>query len=331
MHYRKPFYNLLSKYYIVNVLHSGLRTKSNNDIYNEIIVDKISVGKFVWQNNVFNEIRSRKYDVIIAMFDLHYIKNILISFLFNKKIKFIWWGCWLTDKPIIDYIKIQLTKNNSSIFYSNDHKNQFIKAGVIDNSLYVANNTIDVGKRFPCYKHKIKDTILFVGSLDPRKQIDVLINAFSNIKDNLSNINLVIVGKGKEEQNLKDLVKTLNIRNRVFFKGEINDPILMLEFYKIAIVSVSFGQAGLSVLQSLGFGVPFITKRNAISGGEISNIIDNYNGFLCNDMKSLESILFNLCKNKKYSRLIGKKAYDYYSDNCTLNNMVDGFKSAIEE
>jgi glycosyltransferase involved in cell wall biosynthesis len=97
---------------------------------------------------------------------------------------------------------------------------------------------------------------------------------------------------------LIDLVVSLKIQNRVIFKGKITSNKDLIEFYRNAFVSVSFGQAGLSVLQSLGYGVPFITKKNAISGGEITNIIDKYNGFLCEDsVESLKEKILLIIKN----------------------------------
>ena len=115
-----------------------------------------------------------------------------------------------------------------------------------------------------------------------------------------------------------------------YFHGKITDIGVLSKFYFDAICSVSFGQAGLSVLQSLGFGVPFVTKKNAITGGEINNIINNYNGFLCEDsVESLSSKLVFLSNNIEHSMKMGENAFNYYSENCTIEKMSNGFKLAI--
>ena len=96
-------------------------------------------------------------------------------------------------------------------------------------------------------------------------------------------------------------------------------------------MSVSFGQAGLTVLQSLGYGVPFLTKINAISGGEKTNIRDKENSLFCEDnIDSLESILVEICNDIVFARLMGERAYKYYSKYCTIENMCQGFIDAIE-
>lgn len=332
LHYRKAFYNELSKYYKVTVLHSGKQSVCDEDLYSEIITKSYKVGGFYIQRGVSKEIKKGIYDVVIAMSDLRWINN-LLAIRYRKKIKFIWWGAWLTQFVIADKIRIYLSKRvDANIFYTDKHKEEFEKKGVEKSKLFVANNTFDVGERIKSYQCKKKHTILFVGSLDKRKQNEILLKAFSKIKDRLDkNISLSIIGNGKEEIKLKELVNKEEMNDKVVFLGRINDPKLLGEHYRTAIATVSFGQAGLSVLQSLGFGVPFITKKNAISGGEITNIKTGFNGILCeDDINSLESSLLKVCLDIKYSRLLGKNAYDYYTNHCTIKNMVKGFIDAIE-
>lgn len=334
LHYRKPLFNELSKYYDITVLHSGEKTVTDADNYVEVIYPVQSFGPFFLQKGVIKETKKDKYDVIVALFDVRWINTILSIYTHNKKSKFIWWGAWITEKPYANLLRTYLTKQaNSNIFYTNEAKNDFIMRGVNDANLFVANNTFDVGKRVNSYNNLIKNKIIFVGSLDKRKQNDITINAFKNIIDKIpAQINLTIIGDGEQRYYLESLVSKLDLQDRVSFEGKITNSDKLQEYYKEAIVSVSFGQAGLSVLQALGFGVPFLTKENAISGGEKSNIKHNKNGIFCqDDVKSLESHLITLCTDINYARELGKNAYQYYSDYCTIENMSQGFIDAIED
>jgi glycosyltransferase involved in cell wall biosynthesis len=333
LHYRKALYNELSKYYNVTILHSGDKSVNTNDKYKEIITDLKKIGPFYLQSNIISEVRNNKYNVVISMLDLRWINNIFAMYLHNKNTKFIWWGAWITNSKIANFIRLYLINQRyNSILYTHEAKDDFIKLGVNEDKLFVANNTFDVGQRIKSYENKIKNSILFVGSLDARKQNDILIQAFSNISQKISpDISLTIIGAGIEKEKLEALVKKLNINNRVSFEGKITDTEVLLEYYKKAIVSVSFGQAGLSVLQSFGYGVPFLTKINAISGGEKTNIKNGINGVFCEDnIESLENILLRLCNDIDFSRELGKNAYDYYSKYCTIENMAQGFIDAIE-
>jgi len=332
LHYRKAFYNLLSEKYDITVLHSGSPSISENDKYKEIIVSFINFKSLRFQKYVLKNTLSKEYKVIIAMADLHWINNILSLFIHHKESKFIFWGSWFTEKYLIDRIKVFLAKKaDANIFYTQNAKNSFAAKGIKSQKLFTANNTFDVGDRIKSFEYPIKNKILFVGSFDKRKQIVVLIKSFKNILNSIDeNINLVLIGDGDEKIEIEKLINNLNLKNRIILTGKINEPDRLREFYKEAIVSVSYGQAGLSVLQSLGFGVPFVTHADAISGGEKYNIIHNKNGFFCKSQLELEDYLVQLCTNIDKARSMGENAYKYYSNNCTIEIMAQGFIDAIE-
>lgn len=334
LHYRKPLFNKLCEKYDVTVIHSGSKTVNENDSYKEIITKVKQIGPFYFQSGIIKEVEKKKYDVIIALFDIRWVNTIISFYKYNKTSKFIWWGAWITDSNIANFLRLYLTKKaDANIFYTNEARNDFIIRGINKSNLYVANNTFDVGPRVKSFENKIKNIILFVGSLDKRKQNDILIKAFSNIKNKISSeIKLIIVGDGLERKKLENLVLENNLNEYVSFEGKITNPEKLKEFYKQAIVSVSFGQAGLSVLQALGFGVPFLTKENAISGGEKSNIKHNQNSIFCKDqINSLENYLESICNNISFARKLGENAYNYYSNYCTIENMAQGFFDSIEE
>ena len=144
-------------------------------------------------------------------------------------------------------------------------------------------------------------------------------------------VRLVFVGDGVEKEKIMALAKGQECCDRIeFYPGETDQEVLR-SYYDRAICSVSFGQAGLSVLQSFGYGVPFVTRRDAISGGEIENIVEGFNGVLCDsNQSSLESVLTNLCADQVYSGELGRNALSYYENKASVEVMLAGFISAIE-
>lgn len=334
LHYRKPLFNLLAEKYELVVLHSGNETVEEKDSYTELIVPTKKMGPFFFQRGLLKEIKKEEYDYVILLFDLRWVYTIFSIYLYNKKAKLILWGAWLTDSNIANRVRLYLTKKaDASIFYTQKSRNDFVKLGVPKKKTFVANNTFDVNQRVKSYENGIKNRILFVGSLDKRKQNDILIKAFSNIIHKIPNdIVLTFIGDGAQKQVLIESSKKSKIESRVYFAGRLEGVNELEGFYKEAIVSVSFGQSGLSVLQSLGYGVPFLTKQNSISGGEKTNIKNGVNGIFCNDsIESLEFFLVKLCTDIEYARTLGKNAYHYYSEFCTMENMCQGFLDAIED
>ena len=167
--------------------------------------------------------------------------------------------------------------------------------------------------------------------MDPRKELERLISAYSNIKSEIpQNIKLAIIGDGELFDVIVTMVSEMELDSHVYILGRLTKSDDLVPYYKRAIVSVSFGQAGLSVLQSMGFGVPFITKKTAISGGEKSNIIHGENGFLIDDNEEkIELHLKSICNDINRAKLMGKNAYEYYTQYCTITNMVHGFNQAL--
>lgn len=337
LHYRVPFFNELSKYYDVTIIHSGKSIKEDSDEYSEIIVNSRKLGPFNIQSNVMSEASKLEYDIIITLFDLRWISSIFLflkmRFLGDKRLNILW-GAWLTNSNLANYFRLKLMNiSEASVFYTQKSRNDFLKIGMKTKS-YVANNTFDIPKniRQNCSEFEVKDYILTVGSLDKRKGIDKLISSFyRSIPLIKPGVKLVIVGGGHEEPSLKLYVEKLGITERVVFTGVINSPNELLDYYKRAILCCSYNQAGLFVLQSLGYGVPFITRKDAISGGEKYNVVNLENGFLVNNLNDLTDKIALLSNDLPLSRTMGANAYEYYSNFCTISNMAQGFRDAIND
>jgi hypothetical protein len=79
----------------------------------------------------------------------------------------------------------------------------------------------------------------------------------------------------------------------------------------------------------MGYGVPFVTRINSITGGERMNIIDKKNGILYETKSDLTSIIEDSYKNPAFYIKMGKMAKEYYLSNATPNHMAQGFFNAI--
>ena len=332
LHYRKPLYNKLAEKYHITVLHSGKESVSIEDKYKEIIVPLKIISKLYIQKGVKKTIDTGNFDVLITMMNLQWINNVFASLFHPKNIRFIWWGIIASKNERANKIRGLFLRNKPTIFYAESGLEYMKKLGFSSPNYTFCNNTFHIENRISCHLEEKKNSFLFVGSLDSRKRIDILINAFAKVLPEIpTTINLKIIGDGHDFNLAHQLITKLQLENRVDLLGRITETKELQEYYKTALFSISFGQAGLGVLQSLGYGVPFLTSKDAISGGEISNIQHEFNGILCeNNQASLEHYLikyandFNLCKD------LGKNAFDYYSQNCTIEHMAEKFSDIIE-
>ncbi len=333
LHYRKPFYNKLAEQYDVTVLHSGKVSVNKEDIYKEIITPVKSISKFKFQKGVLKEVRSEKYDFIIAMMDIFWIFSIISSFIHPKKSGFAWWGIIAGKSEKGNKIRGLFLRNKPTIFYNEDGLQKLAKLGYQSDNYTFCTNTFHIENRIECFKEEEKDSFLFVGSLDKRKNIEILIRAFHQAIPNIpEKIKLKIIGDGEDYKLASDLIKELNLKTRVSLEGRITETSKLEKYYKKAILAVSFGQAGLGVLQSLGYGVAFLTYKNAISGGEISNIKHQQTGILCEDsMEDLSKYFIHYSNDITSALKMGENAYNYYTENCTLEHMIKKFSEVIDK
>jgi glycosyltransferase involved in cell wall biosynthesis len=168
------------------------------------------------------------------------------------------------------YVEREVRKCISKTLYGN----YAIHADVISNP---------VGPRFFNIKHNpIPNQLLYVGGIEERKGLDVLIRSLFIVKKQIPDIKLNIVGEIRSPvycANVMKLISDLNLIDNVKFIGKINDEKLMNEYSNASIyVSSSFEEPeGITILEAMAGGIPVIATR---SGGSESIIKNNVDGLL---------------------------------------------------
>lgn len=109
---------------------------------------------------------------------------------------------------------------------SHSLKDLILKMVNIQNKSFIIRNGSRPEVFFPIYKTNSRERlslpinkkfILFIGSLIPRKAVDVLLRAFACM--NKKDVFLLLIGKGDSELELKALAKELHIETQVYFIG----------------------------------------------------------------------------------------------------------------
>lgn len=333
LHYRRELFNALSSLDDVTVAHSGAASRLDTDRFAEIVLPVRQIGPFQLQTGMSKLIAKMRPKTVIAMFDVRWLHSVSTMFQYDRSLNWVWWGLDRGKSNVAFRVKMAIARRpNPIVFYDQLSRDALGAALEPQGKLFVANNTFHVPNRIEAYRHPMKSRFINVGSLDARKQNDVTIRALHKIvQDTETNIRYTLIGHGKEHARLAALISALGMQDRVELVGQIEDPSVLANYYAEALASVCFGQAGLAVLQSMAFGVPFLTKRNAISGGEKHNIHDGINGVLCkDDPEDLERCLRDLISDTDKARRLGQAAYNHYSQEATIENMVSNFGKAID-
>lgn len=124
------------------------------------------------------------------------------------------------------------------------------------------------------------DYILFVGTLQPRKNITRLVEAFSKIKPNHPDLKLVIAGKkGWQYGEILESPKKFGVSESVEFLGFVKDE-EMSELYKNALCFVLpslYEGFGLPVLEAMKYGCPVVISNVSSlpeAGGDAALYVD---------------------------------------------------------
>ncbi len=192
------------------------------------------------------------------------------------------------------------------------------------------------------YKHEMEAStppeqeltdIIYVGRLTKTKKIKLLTEAFiASISILPTNTNLILIGEGKEKQTLQNLVIENKLEHRIKIIGGIFDAENLKKYYAKSLFSVSPGYAGLSIIQSFGFGVPMLISKDENHAPEIEAVIENENSiyFETGDKNDLSKKMTNFFQHKEHwlkKRIdISKSCQNEYS----IENMAQIFIDLIK-
>lgn len=110
-----------------------------------------------------------------------------------------------------------------------------------------------------------KPYFIFVGTLEPRKNLKRLLEAYSQLSsDTIKKYDFVIVGgKGWGGENIKQLVKSLGLDHHVKVLGYINDESLvsLYRYARFLAIPSLYEGFGLPILEAMSFGTPVLTSN----------------------------------------------------------------------
>ena len=173
-----------------------------------------------------------------------------------------------------------------------------------------------------------KDYILYVGSLNERKNIKNLIKAFSFLKNRSEE--LVIVGRGeKHKKELITLVNELNIEEEVRFLSNVEDDELpaMYKNAKLFVYPSIYEGFGIPIIESLFVGTPVLVSKEPIfkeAGGPGAYYTD------VTDPLKLSSSMKKLLKDSALRTELtkaGKLHMKNFTSKACAKNMIEAYKS----
>jgi glycosyltransferase involved in cell wall biosynthesis len=266
--------------------------KNPVDVYHTQYITPFFVSRKIKIVTIIHDISFNFFPQFIKFKDLFFLKT-LIPLSLKRADKIVGVSQFTRDE-IIKYYKVDSEKVE---WIYNSISEDFLFNDIANEQLSRAREKYRLPEKF----------ILYLGTLQPRKNIRHLIDAFARIKDSLNGISLVVCGNiegHNADKLILERVAFHGLKNEVVFPGFID------ERDKMAVFALAHVFAFPSLYE--GFGIP---PLEAMSQGV---------PVICSDIPSLKEIaqagalFFDVTSLDDFS----KKLYDISMDNDLRNELI---------
>lgn len=216
------------------------------------------------------------------------------------------------------------------IAYSQRGAKEYLAAGLPAERVFVAHNAVARRPSEPPPDRPAgfdgRPVVLFVGRLQARKRIDLLLSACAGLPTALQP-RLVIVGDGPDRAQME--AQAQEIYPSTEFPGARHGAELAAYFAQ-ADLFVLPGTGGLAVQQALTYGLPVIVARG---DGTQDDLVRSENGWLIqpDDLAALGSALAEALASPERLRRMGACGYRIVAEEVNLEQMAAVFVQAAEK
>lgn len=153
----------------------------------------------------------------------------------------------------------------------------------------------------------------YVGSVHKKRNLKNVISAFNVVTTQFENTKLLIVGEGENLENLRQLVRTLRLEDKVIFTGYV-DYHMVPDVMNTATIAISYvpitpeydHQPPLKTVEYMACELPTIATNTS---GNRRFIQDEYNGILSlDDITSLSGAMIRLVRDRELREKLRKNA-----------------------
>lgn len=187
------------------------------------------------------------------------------------------------------------------------------EAVVVSNGVDIYKKSTKLTKKAVCQKHSfVNNCVLGFSSsrLTPKNNLVETVKAIKILKDKGKVVNLLIAGSGHQLNELRELIRQLDLHNQVKLLGSVrHDQVLELVSSVDFFIRVSTCEGfGIAALEALAMKTPVISSR----AGGLSDFINSENAFIPKNHKApaIAATIIDLIENQQ---LIGKKVQNAFS------------------
>ncbi|MEM1330294.1 MAG: glycosyltransferase [Planctomycetota bacterium] len=174
--------------------------------------------------------------------------------------------------------------------------------------------------------------LLFVSRLYEPNKVDWLITAGKRLRDKHPGLQVVITGKGPDEERLRAHAEAEQAGDMVRFTGPIYEEHEIAKYFCTARAFCYPANIGLSILHAMGYGVPVITSDKIESQNpEIIALEHGKNGLLYThgSVNALTEALDRVISDDELHASMSAHAHRTATERFSIERMADGMEAAL--
>lgn len=296
-------------------------------------------GRFYtcWQIGILQWLNHWNPDVLVLEANPRYISQTsAVNWMHQRNKPVIGWGLGAPEtRGLMNHLQKNLRNRflsqfDAMITYSQAGAASYRAAGIKAQRIFVAYNAVTPRPVTPMVKRPLdvngkRLSVLFVGRLQARKRVNLLIQACGSMPEDLQP-DLVVVGDGPEKENLENLARE-KYPHTQFAGSKFGQELTGL--FKQADLFVLPGTGGLAIQEAMSYGLPVIAAE---ADGTQADLVRPENGWriIPGDQEHLNRSLLDALKDITRLRRYGQESYRIVSEEINLEKMVEVFSQATQ-
>ena len=164
--------------------------------------------------------------------------------------------------------------------------------------------------------------VITVGRLHTQKGHSYLLQAIAKVQKEISKVKVLVIGEGEEENNLKNLAKSLDLTDKIIFAGlRVDVEEILPEADLFVLPSLWEGMPN-ALLEAMALGIPVVATD---VGGIPEVVIHEETGILIppKDSDALASAMIDLLQNNFKAQKMGEAGRDRVEKHFSLARTIE--------
>lgn len=207
--------------------------------------------------------------------------------------------------------------------------------GIKDTKITKILNGVDMKRFYPGNKNGARRALGFsekdvligtVGRLDPIKDQQLLLQAFSHLQGDGNELRLILIGDGPEKRSLESIKEKLPCKDRIVFLGERNEVEKILPALDMFVLSSKNEGMSNTILEAMAVGLPVVATS---VGGNLELVTRGKTGlfFEPGDIRGLAEALKFYISHEEEKRLHGANGRRKAEQHFSLSRMVEEYET----